>query len=410
MAPDSSWRSFLSSRTFFNSLFFAVSSLGVAFANLLLARYLSIAEYALATLAITLLNLGALLAPAGIDALVNRKPVDSGPWLLSRTILTCAVVGLGMVVLASLIYDLSIVMALWLLAGTIAGGAATVAAAKFQRAQRFMLSLSVAQISNVFFVLASIAVATLRYHTPYVPIGLMVAGSCVAAILSWSWLLKQQSPCSNSVQCFSWHEGLSYAGVNASALLLLQLERLLIPKLLSLEDLAIFGILAAVVVGPFRVLQLGVGYTLFPKLCTTTLARERRRLVTQELGSALLLILLVSVTVFYFAPLIVQWFLSEQYVLAPGLVVAGIVTGVLKVAGGIAKAAATALCGERELMYLNLLMWISLLAGAAGAFVGAAWGLTGLIYGVGLGWIGRVYACSHMAKPFLKEHPASARS
>jgi O-antigen/teichoic acid export membrane protein len=410
MNQYSPWRSILSSSTFYNSVFFAFSSLAVAFANLLLARYLPILEYALATLAITLLNLGALVAPAGIDGVVNRKSVVSGPWLLTRTLVTSAAVGLGMVIFAALIYDLSAAIVLWLLTGTIAGGATTVAAAKFQNAQRFMWSLSIAHICNAFLLLASLTVAFLRHQSPQLPIGLMVVGYGLAASLGWWRLFKQSAFADNSVLRFSWDEGLPYAGINASALLLLQLERLLIPKLLPLEDLAVFGILAAVVIGPFRVLQLGVGYTLFPKLCTTMLVSERRRLVTQELMSALLLILLVSAAIHYFAPLVVHAFLSEQYELSSGLVMAGIVTGVLKVLGGIGKATATALGGERELMYLNLLMWISVLVGAAGAIFGATWGLTGVIYGVGLGWIGRIYVCSYIARPLLAEQPANSRS
>jgi hypothetical protein len=125
--------------------------------------------------------------------------------------------------------------------------------------------------------------------------------------------------------------------------------------------------------------------------------------------SAAALILFVSVAILYLAPLIVQRFLPERYELSGALQVAGIAIGVLKVLGGIGKATATAVCTERGLMQLNLLLWLSVLVSVAGAILGAAWGLTGLIYGVGLGWLLRIYFCSYLARPLLGEQPASSR-
>ena len=42
------------------------------------------AEYALVTLVIALVNVGYALAPAGIDGMVNRRPLEAGPRLLRR--------------------------------------------------------------------------------------------------------------------------------------------------------------------------------------------------------------------------------------------------------------------------------------------------------------------------------------
>ena len=60
--------------------------------------------------------------------------------------------------------------------------------------------------------------------------------------------------------------GAAFAGLNASGLLLIQLERLVIPHVLPLADLALYGVLGAIAGSLFRVLQMGVGFSLLPRL------------------------------------------------------------------------------------------------------------------------------------------------
>ena len=59
---------------------------------------------------------------------------------------------------------------------------------------------------------------------------------------------------------------LALAGLAASGLLLVQLERLVLPHLLPLSDLALYGVLGAIAGSLFRVLQMGVGFSLLPRL------------------------------------------------------------------------------------------------------------------------------------------------
>ncbi len=212
MNQDSPWRSILSSSTFYNSVFFAFSSLAVAFANLLLARYSADPRVCAGPLRDHLIELGREVAPAGIDGVVNRKSVVSGPWLLTRTLVTSAAVGLGMVIFAALIYDLSAAIVLWLLTGTIAGGATTVAAAKFQNAQRFMWSLSIAHICNAFLLLASLTVAFLRHQSPQLPIGLMVVGYGWRQAWAGGGLFKQSAFADNSCAPFFLGRGFAVCG------------------------------------------------------------------------------------------------------------------------------------------------------------------------------------------------------
>ena len=60
--------------------------MGFAAANLILARMLSAAEYALFTLVVALVNLGGAIAPAGVDEVVKRHRLETGPRFLRQVV------------------------------------------------------------------------------------------------------------------------------------------------------------------------------------------------------------------------------------------------------------------------------------------------------------------------------------
>ena len=63
-----------------------ISGVGFAAANVILARVLSAADYALFTLVVALVNLGGAVAPAGVDEIVKRHRLEIGPRLLRQVI------------------------------------------------------------------------------------------------------------------------------------------------------------------------------------------------------------------------------------------------------------------------------------------------------------------------------------
>jgi hypothetical protein len=133
---------------------------------------------------------------------------------------------------------------------------------------------------------------------------------------------------------------LAPAGVDAVV------ERLLIPHLLPLHDLATYGILAAIVGSLFRVVQMGVGYSLLPRLRAAPGVLERRRLVAQETRLVILSV-------------------------------------------------------------ISRLGWIAVAVAAVAAIAGARWGLPGVIYGVGLGWLVRSFTALYTTARHLRL-PAAA--
>jgi hypothetical protein len=170
-------------------------------------------------------------------------------------------------------------------------------------------------------------------------------------------------------------------------MLFIQLERLVLPHVLTVADLALFGVLGAIAGSVFRILQMAVGFTLLPRLRNAATVLERRELIARELRFALVIAAAGAVCVLAFTPLIERWFLAGKYHLPTALLVAALFSGFAKIAHAFARATATALATPRELALVNGAGWVSLAVAIGAAIVAAPWGLTGVIYGVGLGWL-----------------------
>ena len=152
---------------------------------------------------------------------------------------------------------------------------------------------------------------------------------------------------------FPLERGVRDGGLSAAGLLLIQLERLLIPHLLPLHDLATYGVLAAIVGSLFRVLQMGVGYSLLPRLRAAPGVLERRRLIAREARLVFAIVALGSAVIWIATPLVERWFLDGKYHLSAALVLAALVTGVAKIMNGFAQSTVSALADARELSVLS---------------------------------------------------------
>jgi O-antigen/teichoic acid export membrane protein len=361
---------------------------GVAFAgaNLLLARVLSTEHYALLTLVVALLTLGYHLAPAGLDAVVTRARIDVGAALLKRVAVAAGLVATALSAAALAAYGVSAVTALLLLVATVAGGLTLVAAARFQSQQRFAPALALVTCPNLLLLLGALATLATDSRTPTLPFVILAVGLVLAAALGWLFVLREPRETASS-SAIPWGEAFALAGVSAAGMLLIQLERLVIPYVLPLADLALFGVLGAVAGSLFRLLQMGVGFSLLPRLRSAAGVEERRQLIAHELRLAFVIALAGAVAVLVLTPLVERWLLAGKYHLPLALVLAVLFSGVAKIAHAFAKAVATALATPRELALVNAAGWISVAVAVCAAVAASRWGLTGVIYGVGLGWL-----------------------
>jgi hypothetical protein len=204
-------------------------------------------------------------------------------------------------------------------------------------------------------------------------------------------------------------EGLSLLGITAAALILMQLERLLTPRLLTLEDLATFAVVTTLVGSPFRMLQMGAGYTLLPRLSGAATPEERRQLVRREAAAIMVIAAAGALVILFAAPWVAEWLLAGKYHIPTGLMVAALVSAAVKLTDGFATTMVWALASPRQLAMLNWVSWTCAAVGLAGAWVGSRWGLIGLMYGVTLGWVSRGAVAGVLAGKLLRNAPASAR-
>jgi O-antigen/teichoic acid export membrane protein len=385
------------------------SGIGFAGANLILARRLPETEYAFFTLFLALVNLGYALAPAGIETFVVRRPVEFGPPLLRKVMIVTGLVGLVFGAIGAMGYGLSSRFALLLALATAAGGVMAVAAARFQAELRFGLSLSLAQSPNLVLIVAALLVMAVRSHSAGLAIAVSTAGFVLAAWFGWTILLRERHAKPERTCKIAWGEAVAFAGVNASGLLLVQLDRLIIPYVRPVEDLATFGVLAAIVGSLFRVLQQGVGYSLLPRLRAASGIVEQRRLLAHEARLVGAITLLGSAFIWLITPPIEHYLLAGKYHLAPALIVAAIVAGVTKILNAFSKAAVSALATQRELALVNYAGWASALLAIGAGLAAGTWGLAGVIYGVALGWLLRALASFYVTARHLRL-PAPALS
>jgi len=381
---------------------YGASGLGFAGANLILARALPTAQYGLFTLVVALMNLSFALAPAGVDGVVNRRRLEAGPRLLKHTLTAAVLVTSGFVIIAEIGYHMSIPLLLVVFVSAVAGGAMMVAGAQFQSEQRYGISLTLTQSPNLAMLVAALIVTLSGVREVWLPLGICMLGFVLAAWVGWSILFRERATKQATDSSVPWGEALSYAGLNAAGLVLVQLDRLVIPHVLPLHDLATFGVLAAIAGSLFRVLSMGVGYTLVPRLRAAGSVLQRRHLVAHEIKLVSTIVVGGSVAIWFATPLIEQWFLAGKYHLTGSLLLAAIVSGIAKITNSLTKSTVTALATPAELSTVNLLGWVSVGMGVAAAVFGARWGLAGVMYGVALGWFTRALVPLNLTLRYIR--------
>jgi O-antigen/teichoic acid export membrane protein len=387
---------------------FGAAGAGFAAANLILARVLPAREYALVTLVLALVNVGYALAPLGLDGVVNRRSLEAGPRLLRQTLLANSLTATAFALVGALVYGTSALLTAIIFVSTAVGGATMVAGAQFQSERRFGRSLMLLQTPNLVLLLAALVTVAAGVRQARLPLLLAAVGWFPLAIWGWRTLFHERHAKPAGGVEIPWGEALSFAGMQATGLLMIQLERLILPHVLPPRDLATFGVLGAIAGSLFRVLQMAVGYTLVPRLREAGTVAQRRMLVLREARLVGAVVLAGAAAIWVVTPWIERWLLGGKYHLGGALLAAALVSGVAKVVNSFTRAAAVALATPRELWIVNVLGWLAIVLAAVAGVVGARWGLVGVIYGVTAGWLLRSVATFWFAARHLRTAGAPA--
>ena len=378
-----------------------LAGIGFSLGNILLARALSTHSYAVVALALSLIHLGFPLAPLGLEKVLVRKALPFSVPLVRSVLLIGIADGSVVAIGGWVVYGISPIILALVLIAIVSGGMAYLSSAKFQSLERFPVSVLLAHGPNYFVLLAALVTIALDVDNIILPIAIMTVGHVMAGIWGCWQLLAGNKEKYKRIN-FHWADALSLTGAGAALLVMMQLERLVIPKVLELEALATFGLLAAIALAPFRLLQMGVARTLLPRLGNAESIEIRRKLVQKEALIICGTLVATSVAVWVVTPFVVRWFLSGRYEFPPLFVLAVIVAGLVRVLNGFTSAIITALATTRELVSWTVVSWILVFVTGAGAVIGAQWGLTGVIYGASLGWLVRFAVAFVIIIPHLR--------
>jgi O-antigen/teichoic acid export membrane protein len=381
------WRS----PALWSALVFAAGGVGFAAGNLFLARVLPEDEYGRVALFLALVQIGIVAGPVGMETVINRHGLHASSALLGRVSLTSACFGVVLALVAWRFYGLGAALAGVLAVTVLAAAVNRVGGAFFQSRSKFGFSLFLILIHN-WIVLVAVPVVLFFDRPEALPAALTVTIGYVAmAVLGWrKGFEAQHSMNAAGVPVPTrtlWHEGLAAVGLQIAVGVFFQLDRLLIPNALSIRDLAVYSVVSSIAASPFRMLQTGLGFTLLPRLKACASRVAVRRLIWHEVlvmsvicGVAALAVLLVT-------PWLLGAVLKSRYSFPMTLLYALVVVGFVRVWSGVSSSVVAALGTARQLVILNLYSWLALAVATVAVFAARDFGLTGVVYGMGAGWL-----------------------
>jgi O-antigen/teichoic acid export membrane protein len=391
---------------------FGVGGAAFSIGNLILARILPSYEYGLISLVIGVVSVAGPTAPLGTDYVLARRGLMLDAALRRRVLITSTLIGLATVVIAELLYDLRISLLSVILVTTVAMGVSQAVAAHYQSQRQFGSSVPFMQSSNWALCLIAVITWMSGAVTAATPAALVAIFALITAAIGWAMVAKRTAGVeARPALAGIWGEAVPLMAINVAGTMLLQVERLIIPVTIGIGNLALYGVAAALVGSPFRMLQMAVTFTVIPRLRDTHAIPERRRLLWHEFLLFTVVMGPSSVAIWLLAPRIAHWFLSGRYDLDGALIIAMIISGLLKVLSAFGTAVVSALASEKGLRLLSSASWGCLALAIALAFALRQWGITGIIYATAAGWLARTGVAFWISVPHLSStaHHAPAR-
>jgi O-antigen/teichoic acid export membrane protein len=374
-----------------------VSGAALACGNLMLARVLPTAEFARFALFCAIVQIGVSIGPFGVDVIMTRRRIHPGPALHYQVLLQAALAAVVLALLAKAIYMLSYTLLLVLVISITAGSVKVVPTSYFRSQQRFGAALVLTMSTNASILVAAGAALAAHASTALLPIGAMCLSLCATAWLGWRAVAAAPQTAPDASPAYPMSEAWSAVSFVAAAMILSSLDRLITPKLLGLPALATLSVLTTIAGSPFHMLHQGIGYTLVPALRNAVNRAARTKVLVHEGAVVALACCAAAVAVWALTPLIMRTVLAGRYEISWHLLVAAICVGFIKVVGSLAAAAVNALGSSAALVKLSILGWLSIGIALIGGSIGSRFGLTGLVYGIAMGWLLRALVASHLA-------------
>jgi hypothetical protein len=372
--------------------------------GLILARELPRQEYALISLVLGIVAVAGNAAPLGLDKVVARRGIRLDARWRGASLGASLATALAAGAVSGLVYHLppDLMASVTLITFTL--GLAQSVAAHFQGQGQFGIGVWVLQLLNVIITLIALITLATGLDTAAEVCGLMSLVGIIGAAAVW-WLVSRPGP--KAVRALSpWSmrgEALSLAAMETGGSIFIQLERLLVGPTVGLLELATYGVLAAFVSSPFRLMQAAVQFTMIPRLREAPDARARRALLRREGVLVVLPLAVGSAAIWLLAAPLAHWLLAGRYELSEALITVMLLSGWLKLLNGFLTAVVISCGEERRLGLLSAICWGTLGVSVAGAFLAIPWGLLGVLCGIAAGWLARCVLSMWLALACLKE-------
>lgn len=382
---------------------FGLAGAAFTIGNLILARGFSAQQFALISLVIGVISVSGPSAPLGLDLVIARRGLSFTSRLRMTVLVASVAIAIATACIVAVLYGLNTTLVCAIFVATAAVGVSQATAAHFQGRRQFAEALPYFQMSN--WALVPIALVSVAFHftTAMVPCALIALAALTTSLVGWKRIAKltHGDPSDFPGQSL-WREALSLMTISTASGLFLSLERLVIPMTVGIEHLALFGVAVSLVGSPFRMIQGAVSFTIIPRLREAKSVEQRRHLLLHEFILIGAVLGPASVAIWIVAPFLSHWFFGGRYDLSSALIVAMLISGILKVLSSFSTSVVNALASGTGLRLLSAASWVCIALAALLAYAGRSWGLCGVIYGISLGWLARCAVAIWISAPLLR--------
>ena len=389
---------------------FALGGGGFAVANLLLARNLPVEEYGLIVLFVAVIQLGATLGPAGMDAMAVRHRLPATVQLFSRVALTGTLLGGGAAICLHFFFGVKIdgLLAVLLIIGVLFAAANKIACSFLLSLGRVRRSMAMLMVINGAMLIGA-GIITFSGSEEMEPVAVViVVAYAISAAYGWYVGYRElRAESAPSVPGLG-KEALSITMTQTSTAVLNQLDRILIPRIASSAALGEYAAATTLAGSPFNMLQSAALHTLIPKLRNCTNVRAVLQLLRHEAVAALTFASLAAVAAAVVVPRIGPLLFKGKYDFDIDLVQLIIGLGLLKIWQSFGSATIQALGSRRALFWQSVASWAALAVAAIGAFLFAERELESIVSAIGIGWLLLCIASTAIAAQAILNLPATA--
>lgn len=391
---------------------FALGGGSFAIANIILAREMTPHEYGFVVLFVALTQLGATLGSAGMDTVALRHQIGPSAHLFMRVLTTASAFG-GIAAVALIrFFDFGTELSCLLILAIVCAALNRLGCSFLQSLEHYRRGLGVMLAHNGVLLCATLILFAIGQLGIEMLAILLTAGYAMTALYGWHMgrrLLRARA-LHDSLRPLG-REGLSIVASQMATAVLNQLDRILIPRLLSAGALGHYAAAATLCASPFNLLQSGARYTLLSRLKRASSNRDvALRVLRNEAVAAFCMATLAGSACLLLAPAIAQWLFAGRYTLEQGLVEVLVILGFLKVWHSFAAGCVQAMSSPRSLLILSIAGWAALAIAIAGAVAAETRDLEGLVSAIAFAWFLLCIAATLIATQTLLRLPQESDS